>query len=158
MKINEPKTPYAQRYDPTEDEEELHALDAQELMVDELDQAREMKHNKLGRTSDIPGLELGEPAEDLPESNGEETKPVVEGVAMQRSNSGREKQVVVDKGQDEAAHGEDEEVGMSKEEKEKHRQFEERRKKHYEMRDVKGLLGYVFTSLMDPRARALESL
>ena len=147
MKINEPKTPYAPGYDPTEDEEEIHALDAQELMVDELDQAREMKQNKLGRTSDIPGLELGEPAEDLPESNGGETKPPVEGVVMQRSNSGREKQVVVDKGPDKTGHGEDEEIGMSKEEKEKHRQFEQRRKKHYEMRDVKGLLGYVFTAL-----------
>lgn len=141
MKINEPKTPYAKQYDPIEDEEELHKLDAEELMVDELDQARELGQspgqgqkdkNSLGRTSDIPGLELGEPAEELPDEGG---------VEMKRSNSGREKQVVVDKPEEGHGHGEDEEVGMSREEKEKHRMFEERRKKHYEMKDIKGLLG-----------------
>merc|ERR1711939_1193903 len=36
-----------------------------------------------------------------------------------------------------------EQVGMpTLEEQEKHRQFEEQRKKHYEMRDVKNLLGH----------------
>ena len=141
MKINEPKTPYAKRYDPTEDEEEVHQLDAQELMVDELDAARELPNDKnkskLGRTSDIPGLELGEPAEELPEQPAEESEG---SVTMKRSNSGREKQVVVDKPEEGHGHGEDE-VGMSGEELEKHRRFEERRKKHYEMKDVKGLLG-----------------
>ena len=149
MKINEPKTPYAKRYDPTEDEDEMHALDAEELMVDELDAARELKRDKLGRTSDIPGLELGEPAEDLPELEEGEQAP--DGVKVKRSNSGREKQVVVDKGQGGPGHGEDEEVGMSREEKEKHKKFEERRKKHYEMKDVKGLLGYVAAALVFPR-------
>ena len=131
MKIDEPKTPYAKRYDPTEDEDELRTLDAEELMVDELDQAREQKRERRTRESDIPGLELGEPEEAIPAN-------------MQRSNSGREKQVVVDpepNGVDGHGHGE---LGnLSKEEAEKHRRFEERRKRHYEMKDVKGLLGYV---------------
>ena len=35
----------------------------------------------------------------------------------------------------------DETVGMSKEEREKHIAFQEARKKHYEMKDVRGLLG-----------------
>lgn len=37
MKIDEPKTPYAKHYDPAEDEEEIRALDANDIMVDELD-------------------------------------------------------------------------------------------------------------------------
>ena len=129
MKIDEPKTPYAKRYDPTEDEDELRTLDAQELIVDELDQAQEQKRERRARESDIPGLELGEPEEAVP-------------VSMQRSNSGREKQVVVDpdpQGAD--GHGHGEFANMSREEAEKHRRFEERRKRHYEMKDVKGLLG-----------------
>ena len=150
MKINEPKTPYAKRYDPAEDEEEVHRLDAEELMVDELDAARELGQdktkgtNRLGRTSDIPGLELGEPAEELPEQQQAAPGGTTDhegGVVMKRSNSGREKQVVVDKPKEGHGYGEDE-VGLSREELEKHRRFEERRKKHYEMKDVKSLLGH----------------
>lgn len=142
MKINEPKTPYAKRYDPTEDEEEVHQLDAQELMVDELDKERELgpqgRPSRRARESEIPGLDIGEPEEPLPETSEDG------GVRMSRSNSGsREKQVHVNPQSDgeRSGHGEDEEVGMSMEEKEKHRKFEQMRKKHYEMRDVKGLLG-----------------
>ena len=160
MKIDEPKTPYARRYDPAEDEEEIHGINAQEVMVDELDQAEMegLEESKsegqgqgqgqslrrgpgLGRTSDIPGLELGEPAEELP--------PVTEGAMeqgteMKRSNSARsEKTVVVDRPNGTGGAGAEgkDYAGMSGEELEKHRRFEERRKKHYEMKDVKGLLG-----------------
>ena len=144
MKINEPKTPYTHHYDPTEDEEEIHKLDAQELMVDELDQEREMarqkgKSSKRTRESDIPGLDLGAPEEPIPEDE------VGGGEPMSRSSSGRgrEKSVVVapEVGPGEGGHGEDELAGMSREEREKHRVFEEKRKLHYEMRDVRDLLG-----------------
>ena len=60
MKITEPKTPYAKQYDPTEDEDELNAINAQDLMVDELDQKRSPK-TRSAKTDEIPGLDLGEP-------------------------------------------------------------------------------------------------
>jgi protein phosphatase inhibitor 2 len=130
MKINEPKTPYAKRYDPAEDEEEMRILDAQDLRVDELDVLRERRARaERTRESDIPGLELGEPEEEVPAQS-------------RRNNPGgaREKSVSVDaSSEDGAAHGE--EAGLSREELEKHRRFEEMRKKHYEMKNVKNLLG-----------------
>jgi protein phosphatase inhibitor 2 len=126
MKINEPKTPYAKHYDPAEDPEDdemdVPTLDAQDLFVDELD--KKPPGTRRHRETEIPGLDIGEPQEAVPE----ESEP-------HRSNSGSDKQVHVDPSV------EDEEVGLSREEKEKHRRFEERRKKHYEMKDVKGLLG-----------------
>ena len=128
MKINEPKTPYAKHYDPAEDEDEVRTLDAQELVVDELDKARESKREKSARESDIPGLDIGEPEEAIPESQQSD--------GLHRSNSGKEKQVEIDPSSEP-----EEVVGLSKEEREKHKKFEEMRKKHYEMKDIKGLLG-----------------
>jgi len=122
MKIDEPKTPYAKHYDPTEDDEEMRMLDASEIVVDELDKVRADKSPKLSRAKEdeIPGLSLGEPEEAIPEKEFDE-------------HSRREKAVHVN--------GE-EHVGLSKEELEKHRKFEELRKKHYEMRNVANLLGH----------------
>jgi protein phosphatase inhibitor 2 len=57
MKITEPKTPYAKQYDPEEDADEMAKLDAEHLIVDEVD-AKNLKRNRL---EDIPGLDLGEP-------------------------------------------------------------------------------------------------
>ena len=137
MKIDEPKTPYAKRYDPDEDQEEIHALDAQDLLVDELDAvgSGNGSGSRRARESEIPGLELGEPEEVVP-SAGEEGR----GRIIRSASLKGEKQVVLD-GSDEtgSAHGEVE--GLSGEELEKHRRFEEMRKKHYEMKDVRGLLG-----------------
>ena len=65
---------------------------------------------------------------------------------IERTSSENERRVVVDADEmdvDGARHGEEPE-NMSKEEREKHRRFEAMRKKHYEMKDVKGLLGSVF--------------
>ncbi len=137
MKIVEPKTPYAKRYDPDEDEAEMRTLDADDLMVDELDKAE----GRTSRTKEdmIPGLDIGEPEEAIPDQEG------VENSRMMGSGSLKgEKQVVVDP-MVEDGHGELS-FGESLEEREKHRRFEEMRKKHYEMKDVKGLLGYVFAS------------
>ena len=134
MKINEPKTPYAKHYDPSEDSD-VPTLDADDLMVDELDKAKTTTKTRT-REDEIPGLELGEPEEAVPKSDA-----TTDGLSRGGSVKG-EKQVVVDPAADaEGGHGEM--AGWSREEIEKHRKFEEMRKKHYEMKEVKGLLGYV---------------
>ncbi|KAI9828359.1 MAG: hypothetical protein M1832_002787 [Thelocarpon impressellum] len=133
MKIDEPKTPYARKYDPAEDEGELRTLDMDDIVVDELD--RVSGSTSRTREDEIPGLELGEPEEAIPEQVGESGR-------LMRSTSLRgEKQVVVDPVVDDGlgGHGEG---SFSQEESEKHRRFEEMRKRHYEMRDVKPLLGH----------------
>ncbi|KAI9838164.1 MAG: hypothetical protein M1837_002626 [Sclerophora amabilis] len=127
MKITEPKTPYAKRYDPNEDETEVPILDADDLVVDELDKVG----GTTSRTRDeeIPGLELGEPENKIPPG--------------QSSRSSSEKQVVVDPEVDDGLGGHGEGTSLeSREEREKHKKFEEMRKKHYEMKEVKGLLGH----------------
>jgi len=115
MKIDEPKTPYAKHYDPTEDEEEMRTLDADEIIVDELDRKISPRMSRA-KEDEIPGLSLGEPEEAVPENE-----------------EGRERAVHV---------AGEEHVGLSLEEQEKHRKFEEMRKKHYEMKNVANLLGH----------------
>ncbi|KAJ4322506.1 hypothetical protein N0V94_002382 [Neodidymelliopsis sp. IMI 364377] len=122
MKIDEPKTPYAKQYDPAEDEEEIEMLDARDLTVDELD-AKPRRKNKV---EDIPEFDLGEP--EL-RARGESQTP------------DSEKRVLVEPEEDKGYHGELP-PNATQEEKEKHRKFEELRKKHYEMRNVKDLLGH----------------
>ena len=153
MKITEPKTPYAQRYEPSlEDEEELRTLDAGDLMVDELDKAksesagggaRASTRGRQPRESDIPGLDIGEPeeqggfggeagrgGEDRIMIDGGESE-IIGGGAMKRSGSLKgEKTVQVD-----------ESAGQGHEGDVRHRDFEEMRKRHYEMSGVKGMLG-----------------
>ncbi|KAI5799208.1 hypothetical protein DFH27DRAFT_482930 [Peziza echinospora] len=142
MKIDEPKTPYAKRYDPAEDEAEMHILDADDLIVDELDgpikgsatspaQRAKGKHHAT-REEDIPGLELGEPEELVPK---------------QTSNHASPKQVIV-LDDEEVTHDQDGEE-IPEEEREKHKKFAELRKRHYEMKDVKELLGHPEETLED---------
>jgi protein phosphatase inhibitor 2 len=128
MKITEPKTPYAKQYDPAEDEEEVAMLDAESLQVDELD--RKPKSRKP-RIDDIPDFDLGEPE--------------MEGRNAQTPDSEKRVMVEPDDHADAGHHGE-EFLNMTPEEREKHKKFEELRKKHYEMRNVKDLLGYVAVS------------
>ena len=64
MKIDEPKTPYASRYDPAEDEEDISMLNAQEIAVDELEMDHAKHQSKKPKDADIPGLDLGEPEMD----------------------------------------------------------------------------------------------
>ena len=129
MKIDEPKTPYARRYDPGEDEEELRTLDAQELVVDELDKAREGRSRQI-REAEIPGLDIGEPEEDVSMVAASDATGRVS-----RSGSLKgEKQVQVDT---------DAPDGKGHDGTIRHKDFEEMRKKHYEMKNVKGMLGYV---------------
>lgn len=135
MKIDEPKTPYAAHYDPQEDEDEMRALDAKDLVVDELDAARHPeKHHRMAREDDIPGLELGEPEEALP-------------TAIERTPSGDKRKEVHVRDAEEKRKAEN--VGISQEEREKHKRFEEMRKRHYEMREVAHHLGHA-EGLEDP--------
>jgi protein phosphatase inhibitor 2 len=121
MKIDEPKTPYAKQYDPAEDEEEVEMLNAEELKVDELD-----KPKRKPKMDDIPDFDLGQPELQQREAHTPES----------------EKRVMVEEGMeaDEGYHGELL-PNATQEEREKHRKFEELRKKHYEMRNVRDLLG-----------------
>ena len=120
MKIDEPKTPYAKQYDPAEDEEEIEMLDARELNVDELD----AKPKRTNKVEDIPEFDLGEP----------------ELRARRESQTPEsETRVLVDPDEDKGYHGELP-PNATQEEKEKHRKFEELRKKHYEMKNVKDLI------------------
>ena len=150
MKIDEPKTPYAKKYDPSEDEEvESRMLDTDELVVDELDKV----NGSTSRTKEeeIPGLELGEPEEAVPDHMEDDGRLV-------RTPSQRgEKQVIVDPLMEDGLGGHGEGF-LSREESEKHRHFEEMRKRHYEMRDVKGLLGYVIRPLSSVHSEANEQL
>ncbi|KAG6032665.1 hypothetical protein E4U41_007175 [Claviceps citrina] len=121
MKITEPKTPYAKHYDPSEDpsddENGLRGSGSAPQAVG-------------GRgEDDIPGLSLGDPEEEIADGNAEKS-------ARQPS----EKTVHVD---DEiiALSAGDDMVGLSPEEREKHRRFEVARKKHYDMHNVAQLLG-----------------
>lgn len=123
MKIDEPKTPYAKQYDPAEDEQEVEMLNAQELNVDELDN----KPRRKPKMEEIPDFDLGQP--EL-QARGSQTPE-------------SEKRVIVEQDMDTDAgyHGELL-PNATQEEREKHRKFEELRKKHYEMRNVKDLLGH----------------
>jgi protein phosphatase inhibitor 2 len=130
MKIDEPKTPYAKHYDPAEDEEELaHTIDADDIVVDELDKAHasnQRSSRQQAREEEIPGLSLGEPEEAVPEHDTAE-----DGGKMERTGSNRsDKAVHVDP----RAAAAEANVGLSAEELEKHKKFEEMRKKHYEVR------------------------
>ncbi|KKZ68861.1 hypothetical protein EMCG_00032 [[Emmonsia] crescens] len=138
MKIDEPKTPYAPHYNPDEDEDDIDmemGIDAGDLAVDELDMYKGRKHGV--RDDDIPGLELGEP-EEPGWGEGEPSGSVritYDTRRMSDGSAGRpEKHVVV--GEDGSA--DDDRLDASR----KHHDFEEKRKKHYEMSMVKGLLGH----------------
>ncbi|KIV92137.1 hypothetical protein PV10_06599 [Exophiala mesophila] len=138
MKITEPKTPF-QYGDAMEDDEEDVAIDPRYVNVDEVDLAKR-KSDRKPRESEIPGLELGEPEEDLSLGNGLEDNRIVRSTSNLSRESSKEKHVSVS---EDGGSTFTEQVGMpSSEDQEKHRQFEEHRKKHYEMKDIKSLLGH----------------
>lgn len=121
MKITEPKTPYAKHYDPAEDPSD----DEGGMEGDSL----RRKAPGPGGEDDIPGLSLGDPEEEIAEAD-----------LPTHARKPSEKTVHVDD-QDATPSAEEELVGLSPEEREKHRQFEVARKKHYDMHNVADLLG-----------------
>lgn len=134
MKITEPKTPfeYGMGNAMEEDEEEDVSIDPRFVNVDEVEMAKK-KSGKKARESDIPGLELGEP-EYEGESAETENERIIRQASLSRESS-KEKHVAL------GEHGEQGPGMPSSEDQEKHRVFEEQRKKHYEMRNVKDMLG-----------------
>jgi protein phosphatase inhibitor 2 len=142
MKITEPKTPYQYGDAMEEEEEEDVAIDPRFVNVDEVDMAKAPKAAKKHRESEIPGLELGEPEEELSPGMSAQDDRITRGSgshSLSRESS-KEKHVSVSEGSDPDSFKE--QVGMpTREEQEAHRAFEEQRKKHYEMKDIKSLLG-----------------
>ncbi|EGS18453.1 uncharacterized protein CTHT_0050510 [Thermochaetoides thermophila DSM 1495] len=126
MKINEPKTPYARHYDPAEDpSDEDEPLESEH--ADGEGSTAQSSRRRPGADDEIPGLSLGEPEEEVPEH---EFAPRPRAVHVNSNESGHD------------ADEKEYEVGLSAEEREKHRRFEEMRKKHYEMKNVAALLGH----------------
>ena len=139
MKITEPKTPYQYGDTMEDDTEEDVAIDPRFVAVDEVEMAKS-KSSKKHRESEIPGLELGEPEEELSPGNLAQDDRIARGSGNLPRESSKEKHVIVSEGSDPDGLGE--QVGMhTREEQEAHRQFEEQRKRHYEMRNIKNLLG-----------------
>lgn len=143
MKIDEPKTPYVPHYDPDEedDDEGLGGIDTGDLAVDELDL---YKGGKGGRgkhhEEDIPDLELGEPDQVISESAmAGDADRISRARSLSQGSAGSSgKHVVVGGGG-----GENRERASSRGStgSDKHHDFEEKRKKHYEMPGLKSLLG-----------------
>lgn len=130
MKITEPKTPYAKHYDPTEDPSDDDDINAPGDGAVRSKKRKEGSHHqgKGQNEDDIPGLSLGEPEEAVPDVPADE-------VELKRQHRGSGSAVHIDgAAQDEA--------GLSPEELEKHRKFEELRKKHYKMTSVVHTLGH----------------
>ncbi|OTB01720.1 hypothetical protein M426DRAFT_211205 [Hypoxylon sp. CI-4A] len=93
------------------------------------DEDDEMLDGVNSRREEIPGLSLGEPEEEIPEDEyGSERK--------------QSKVHVNDDDATPLHDAENELLGLTPEEREKHRKFEQLRKKHYEMKDVAKFLGH----------------
>ena len=153
MKIDEPKTPYAPHYDPAEDDEEMRLeeaqdslIDVRDVVVDELDRpAKTGSHKKGVSEDDIPDLELGEAEDSIRDPSDSTPDPrIYRERSMSTESHKSEKHVQVGPEAD----------GLitTEEAKQKHREFEEHRKKHYEMKNIRDLLAYVgrFCGLVPP--------
>ncbi|EAW14737.1 PP1-complex regulatory subunit GLC8 [Aspergillus clavatus NRRL 1] len=146
MKIDEPKTPFAPHYDPAEDEEEMRLaeaeeglIDAQDVVVDELDRAKKTPRRLAASEDEIPELELGEPEELSLAVGGGDGGRIVRERSLSNESHRSDKHVVVPEA---GAEGEGDHLLTPEEAKEKHRQFEQMRKRHYEMRNIKELLAH----------------
>ena len=104
MKITEPKTPYAPQYDPAEDAEDINMLDDEE-------NATSGASGRMRKVEDIPTLDIGSAEQEMDHS----AEPVRRKVSVSNGPP-------VD---DEDA------LGRTPEEQEKHEKFERMRKEHY---------------------------
>ncbi|OGM40523.1 hypothetical protein ABOM_010792 [Aspergillus bombycis] len=150
MKIDEPKTPYAPHYDPSQDEEEMELaeaedslIDAQGVVVDELDKTTKNARKTVAE-DEIPDLELGEPEGSIPDSAGaQDGDRIVRARSLSNESHRSDKHVVMGTNEPNGGAATDADHLLSPEEaQEKHRQFEQQRKKHYEMRNIKELLAH----------------
>ncbi|KAG2026512.1 hypothetical protein GB937_002025 [Aspergillus fischeri] len=148
MKIDEPKTPFAPHYDPAEDEEELRLaeaeeslIDAQDVVVDELDKTKKGPRKGIS-VDDIPDLELGEPEEPSYVVGSGEGNRIIRERSLSNESHRSDKHVVVGTGEENGVGADGDHLMTTEEAKEKHRQFEQMRKKHYEMRNIKELLAH----------------
>jgi protein phosphatase inhibitor 2 len=148
MKITEPKTPYEYARQLSEEDEDDVAIDPRYVDVDELDKQKRANGPSGSRESEIPGLELGDP-EDLGAGNttatdqpNDDGRRITRGSTGSRSLSREGSSTSHEKHVNVAAAEAETPVGMpTREEMEKHKQFEEHRKNHYQMSNVKGMLG-----------------
>ncbi|GIK00648.1 hypothetical protein Aspvir_004675 [Aspergillus viridinutans] len=147
MKIDEPKTPFAPHYDPAEDEEELQLaeaeeslIDAQDVVVDELDSTKKGPRKGFS-VDDIPDLELGE-AEEASYTVGSGGNRIIRERSLSNDSHRSDKHVVVGTGEENGAGADGDHLMTTEEAREKHRQFEQMRRKHYEMRNIKELLAH----------------
>ncbi|KAK7740995.1 hypothetical protein SLS53_005058 [Cytospora paraplurivora] len=140
MKITEPKTPYAKHYDPSEDPSDddgdidMTGLERAGGVDKEGQHLNHRRHHHRGQNEDeIPVMSLGEPEEEVPVIPADEVE------LKRRDRGGAGSAVHIDgEGHDvDEAH-----VGLSPEELEKHRRFEELRKQHYKMTGVVHNLGH----------------
>lgn len=145
MKIDEPKTPFAPQYDPAEDEEgmqmaeaEESLIDAQDVRVDELERGKKVVQKRPVAEEEIPELELGEAEAEESYPAGDEEERIVR--ERRASHDGEKHVVVGGEGAEGVVVGD--ELLSPEEAEEKHRKFEERRKSHYEMRNVKEILAH----------------
>lgn len=136
MKITEPKTPYAKHYDPAEDpsddDGDVEMSGHEGAEGGEGKRERRRHHHRGQNEEDIPVMSLGEPEEEVPAIPADE-------VELKRKHRGSGSAVHIDG----EGHDVDEEhLGLSPEEREKHRRFEEMRKQHYKMTSVVQALGH----------------
>lgn len=154
MKIDEPKTPYVPHYNPDDEDDDetgvgeggAAGIDTDDIAVDELDLYKggggggKKKKKKGGFEEDIPDLELGEPEETVSEgARAGEADRILRVRSLSAGSSGKgggDRHVVMGQGG-----GLDSDRMSVDGEEEKHHEFEEKRKKHYEMTNVKDLLG-----------------
>ncbi|PLN80092.1 hypothetical protein BDW42DRAFT_186292 [Aspergillus taichungensis] len=150
MKIDEPKTPYAPHYDPSQDEDEeemadADLIDAQGVVVDELDKPAKTITRKAVPEDDIPDLELGEPEESpMADESAASRDRIIRERSLSNESHRSDKHVVVGSEQTNGDAGSDDPDHLlsPEEAREKHRQFEQHRKRHYEMRNIKELLAH----------------